>query len=365
LKKVLYIPADKFACGEYRIIQPVKRLMERYNGKGDIEFDLYNDELKNGTKIEFGEYKIEFGVAIQDFAKDLMKYDAIVFQRVSDEKILAVMKFLKEQGKKIYQDIDDDLIHIDPTSPAHKVWHNGSKALIIFIKSLKMCDHIFCSTPELKELYKQHNPNITVIPNAIDINKYIGVDSRRNELPEDKVIIGWTGSSTHYSSLMTIAKNLQGVFKRNPNAIFALCSNPEFLDLFDIPEAQKMYIPHVKFEEHFKIPSMFDINLTPVVNSAFNESKSELKCLEAGIWGVPSVSTKIAPYERFNYMSDGANLLVKNNKRQIWEKHIEALIQDKNLRHDLGSKSLDTVIEWYDLDKVNKQRYEWFKENLL
>ena len=132
-------------------------------------------------------------------------------------------------------------------------------------------------------------------------------------MPSNETVVMWSGSSTHRDSLEIICRDIKQVFDKRRDSIFALCSNKEFMDLFTINEQQKKYIPHVKMEEYYNVPSIADIGLAPVVHNKFNDAKSELKCLEYGIWGIPTVCSSAAPYVRFNEISGGANIVTRNN----------------------------------------------------
>lgn len=346
--KIAYIPSDNWACGLFRMKDPCERLAAL---NSDVQFDL----------IPYGHFA---GYTAAGVAAALRMYDGVVFQRVADEATVMVMHMLKGFGVKIYMDIDDNLFHVNRNSPAYSVWKPDGKPLAMFKIALGAVDHLFVSTPELVDAYKGYQPNISVFMNGIDTSdpKYDLSKSRRNELPEDKVIVMWSGSSTHLDSIHEIGKCIRPAFEQNPNAIFAMCSNPEFMQVFNVPEEQKLYVPHVSIDEYYTIPSMADIGLAPVVNNVFNAGKSELKCIEYGIWGVPTVCSFSAPYKRFKQLSDGGAVTCYENKSRDWPNAISKLIRDAELRKQMGEKARQAVIDKYDVKKINEQRLEFFRQ---
>lgn len=352
--KVIAIPSDLFACGLYRIKEPFA-LLQTKNEELEIDFEYY-DPTTDWSNVS----------TLTSLTARLSSYDAIILQRPTSKELLAVCLFLKRQGKKFYVEVDDNLLNVSPTSPAYSAWRKGTPQMIVFIEALKEADCIITSTPELIRAYSAYNKRFVTFSNGLVVNdpKYSPKNNRRKELPEDKVVVMWTGSTTHYDSLLEINNSIKPVFDSHPNAVFALCSNKEFLDLFPLNPEQKIYIPNVGIEEYYNIPSMCDIALTPVKINLFNECKSELKCLEHGVWGVPTVSTNIAPYKRFNKKSDGANLLVENNRPKYWQRSIAKLIDDVNLRKELGEKTRKAVVEKYNTELINQQRYEFFLQEL-
>jgi glycosyltransferase involved in cell wall biosynthesis len=279
---------------------------------------------------------------------------------------------LNDFGKKVICEIDDDLFSIEPENQCFDFWHPNNGPIKVFIKALQMADGLMVSTPKLAEIYGQWQKNVLVVPNAIDLRKYtpennirdrLNTDETIKHIGKDKITVGWTGSFTHLSSMKEIANSLKYVFQRNKQAAFVFCGKREYFDMIEIPSDQKIYVDTVPFEEHFKIYSLFDINLTPVKINRFNQSKSELKCLEAAAWSVPSISTKIDPYINFYNNSDGANVLIKNNRWRDWDKSIDKLINDESYRKELGKKSYQSIVNYYNLDNMCEVRYKWFEEH--
>lgn len=350
-KKIVAIPGDLFACGHYRVIEPYKKLSTVEHDA--LQFELYDYVNNNNTTIE----------QLYSF---LSKYDAVLFQRVFTKEILAMMITLKKIGVKVYMEIDDDLYNVSQTSPAWSTWRKGSECLNIFTKALSIADCVHVSTPELVNTYFSKANDFEVFYNGIDVSsaRYSPENSRRGELPADKTIVMWAGSSTHYDSIQEISGVLSQVIPKHKNVLFALCSNKEFLDMIDIPDEQKVFIEPVKMNEYYNIPSMCDIGLSPVKLSKFNDGKSELKCLEHGIWGVPVVSSPAAPYVRFNELS-GANLIAKKNRFVNWDQQLTKLIENAEYRKVLGEKSRKFIHDFYNLDKINEKRIKFYEKELI
>jgi glycosyltransferase involved in cell wall biosynthesis len=243
----------------------------------------------------------------------LKDYDAVVFQRVASPKILGIMKEVKKMGKKVYMDIDDALLHVSKSNPAYRVWNPKSDAWTTLKEALKLCDKIFFSTPQLSEVYAIGN--CAVFFNGLNL--------------QDPIYL------------------------------------PEFLQLFDIPKDRKLYVQHKPFEEWPPVMSMFDVSLAPIVTGIFNSCKSELKVLEAGVWGVPSVCTMEAPYKRFHELSGGGNALVYRNDVNEWVRKISAALDDSEKREEMVLKTKNTIESVYNLREINKKRVNFFREELF
>lgn len=351
-KKVLWCQADAWACGLHRVIQPVRTQQRVQKIDDDITFHLYSDDRSNDTT------SVEF----LDYMKD---FDALVVQRPAHQKMAALMKEVKAIGKKVYTELDDALFNVHPSNPAHQVWNPKSPCWQTLKDAIEISDKLILSTEQLQDIYYQKDS--VVFENGLDATLpiYSQENNRRHQLPSEKVIVGWAGSTSHIGSLRHITKAIKKLCKERENVIFALCSNPEFMDLFDVPKHQKQYVKHKPIDEYPPVMSLFDISLAVVEPDVFNSGKSELKALEAGIWGIPSVCTRVAPYTRFNKNSNGGNLLVTGNDTNEWVRNIGKMIDDKELYQNMAEKTLNTVKTKYNLEEINKKRIEFFKSELL
>lgn len=353
MKKVLVIPADAGGCGHYRMSMPFGRI----RNSGDIQFELLSDIMENDAMIGM---IMLFNI--------VSNYDAVVFQRVASKSMCDLMEYCKTNGIKVFMDLDDDLFTVHSSNPAYAVWHKGSEATKQLSRAIELSDGILCSTDELLNAYRVRFPSkkYVVIENGVNIDSELFSQSRRDELPMDKVVVGWAGSTSHIDSLKEIVKPVEKLCSRNKNVLFALCSNKEFMDIYfkNIPQEQKVYIPHVKIDQWPRIMSMFDVSLATVKPSPFNACKSELKLIEAGVWGVPSVATKVAPYDRFRERSGNTTKTIYDNVVNDWVRAIEQYVKDENLRKEHGLIAKDTVYRHYDIDKINLKRIDFFKNEL-
>lgn len=349
MKKILILPADKAGCGKYRMYLPFREIQRRGPQATGVEIDFFEDVYSQDT------------ISSIFLANIVGSYDAVVFQRVSDSSMVNVMQVAKNFGVKIFMDLDDDLFNVHVHNPAYRVWNKTSPAVANLKKAISICDGLLLSTPELVFAHKSFGIDSVVCLNAIDLEDpiYLPENSRRSELPSDKVIVGWAGSTSHIDSLQQIVKPIKKIIEKCPNVIFALCSNKEFMDMFKIPEDRKTYIQHVKIDQWPKIMSMFDISIATVKPSAFNDCKSELKVLEAAVWGVPSVATYAAPYNRFKSVSDGSLQTIYENEANDWVRAVQKLALDPDYRMECGRKSREAMIKNYDLKAINDLRIEF------
>src|SRR5882762_6440320 len=94
----------------------------------------------------------------------------------------------------------DDAIFVSYRSPS-----NGYLSYLKFAaKASTICrlaSHVMVGNPYLAEYSRQFNPNVTMIPTTIDLDKYQVVERTADPQP---VVIGWTGSFSTVQHLDTL-----------------------------------------------------------------------------------------------------------------------------------------------------------------
>jgi glycosyltransferase involved in cell wall biosynthesis len=286
------------------------------------------------------------------------------------------------------------------------------------VENLKVCDYVTTTTEIFANEIRKINKNVIVLPNAIDPKE---PQFNQPTLPSDKVRVGWLGGSSHLhdlklldgmvSKLSPIQDKLQyyvcgfdirgtvteinkdnGERKQRPikpeetvwvkyEQIFTNNYNiisPEyklFLDNFkeeDYPAIQNENYVRVwtrPVDSYARNYSNFDISLAPIKNHIFNRMKSQLKVIEAGFYKKALIATNYGPYTidlkhslKNGEFTDGNALLVDDVRNHSdWAKYIKKLVQNPNMRIDMGERLYEHVSKHYSLDVVTKTRAEFYK----
>jgi len=359
--KSIFIPADEWACGQLRIIQPARELNRVYNSDTH-EFKIYLP-------------KPHEQVDLNQFAQ----FDVIYMQRITEESTLNFALQLKKRGKIIIMDIDDDLINVEPSNPFYKIMEHKLKTTgidykKIFGEALKIANYVTVTTDEITNLYAKEygidRKKFIKYENVLDLRHPLHSmeNSKRKFFPQDKVIFGWQGGSSHLNDLQLI-KNVERILDDNDNAVFAFCSNhvlwqTTYGKMKPKYKARCIFLPPITKHYDFfpNLPSVFDIGLAPVTDHKFNRAKSWLKCLEYGIFGTPTICSPMPDYERFNQVTNGGNLIVKSNDIKEWHKKTNLLIQNESLRKKMGQKSRDIILNELNLQKMTDKRFKLFQD---
>lgn len=334
--KVLFLAADAEGCSWYRGRQPGNAINVTYpNEVNQVHTQTYS-------------------VLDETVSENNPKWDVLVTQRQAEPKILEWTRRMKEQHKlKHIYEIDDDVYHVEHHSAFAPYY---TKERIKQIQNfMSAADCITVSTEALKRLYTPLNPNIVVIPNAVDYD--IIKDIQPMLKMSHEIIIGWSGSASHLKDLENVMPAVRDVLLSNKNIVFQIGGWINCPLLEDLPQDQVRKLPWTNdMSEYFKTIKSVDIGLCPLADTKFNEGKSNLRVIEYGAAGVPVIASAVGPYA--DTIKDGKHgILIKSSGKEYlrWKSALNTLINDVKLRKALAMNLTNLVKEKYDQVKVAEQ----------
>jgi glycosyltransferase involved in cell wall biosynthesis len=275
-------------------------------------------------------------------------FDAFIFHRAVQASFLPVVAWLKQQGKRICWELDDDIRHIPAWNPASKAY---TQAVIESCDRMAdLADTICVSTPVLAQVVNR--PGKTVVtPNLIDTTQW-PKPGRCGNFP---LRIVWAGSAHHEQDLEEISEPLERVLAEYEDVrVFFFGAMPEKMgkrvrlknSLVEmlVPKSWRVgFIEHVALEDY--IPTLMaiqpDIALCPLCDHEFNNSKSGIKFMEMAMAGSAVIATSLPPYHY-----DGPfGLLVKPGDKKGWYEALKLLIEDAYTRNRLAVAGRRKVVE--------------------
>ena len=90
--------------------------------------------------------------------------------------------------------------------------------------------------------------------------------------------------------------------------------------------------------------SQMDISIAPLLDNPFNDSKSEIKLMECGRYGVPLVCTDVGAYGEIIENGKTGYLISRNNPKSEWIKRLTKLCKDPEHRMELG-QNLKKIVD--------------------
>jgi glycosyltransferase involved in cell wall biosynthesis len=401
---VLAIPSDNYGVGKYRILDPYKFIGNHF----------------------FNDLHVDIAFNLEDNDEVFKNYHIVVFHsfihKLSIEKNLERIKWLRDKGIKVVMDIDD-YWNVDQRHPMFNQLKNN-KIPENKVKLLKSVDFITCTTDffaqEIKT--KLNLKNVIVFPNAIDEDE---AQFKIKKTESNRLRFGWLGGSSHLHDIELLRSGIDTtLFEFKDKAQLVLCgfdvrgninavnkqtgqikqrpilpnetvwaryeeiftSNYKFIDekykdhllSYTQDEYNSTDVSYVRkwtqdINRYAFNYNHFDVSLAPLVDSYFNSCKSELKIIEAGFHKKAIIASDVKPYTDIlktsvnegQFISNGNSLLVSSRKNhKEWFKHMKRLIESPNMVEDLGNRLHETVKDKYSLKNVSETRVDFLK-NLI
>ncbi len=402
---VLICPSDRSGVSKWRSIDPHTKLEQMFPDEFRIDID----------------YKANI-----DDENFLKKYQIIHFHRTMGpyEQMERRMGQLRKLGVKTIMDIDD---YWRPTidHPAYQLIVNEQLDKKI-VANLPLPDYITTTTPIFADVISKFNKNVVVMPNAIDpIERQFLPDNTPKQT--DRTRFGFLGGSSHLQDLEILRSNINklvgdGYDKKtqfvvcgfdirgeitevNPKTkekkkrkirpeetvwikyeqIFTnnyqMISDPEYLKFLNkhskdsYPDEDQPYRriwtkPITTYALNY---NLFDVSLAPLKEHIFNGVKSQLKVVEAAFHKKALIAQDYGPYTidlknayvDGKFTKNGNALLVPSTKNhKLWHKYIKLLVDNPSMITDLSERLHEDITPKYNLDKVTRDRAEFYKSIL-
>jgi len=408
--KVLVFPSDRTGVSFFRSTKPNLHLEKMYPDEFHIDID-YEPNL--------------------DDDEWLKQYDIIHYHRTlcDYDKMSELNERLKKLGVISIMDIDD---YWSPGKhhPAYNMIKNRKLDEKI-LNNIKHAEHITTTTDIFAKEISKFNKNVYVLPNSVDVNDKQFIP---NPTKSDRIRIGWLGGSSHlkdiellrglvskikvaglidkvqfvlcgydtrgYKLLRDPKTGVERKIKRAANETVWYQYEEIFTDNFSIISPEYKEFLH-KFEKKEFVGvenepyrrvwtkpvtsygsnyDLFDISLVPLVKNTFNEMKSQLKVIEAGIHKKAIIAQDFGPYKidlKNAYIKPknkksqpifdetGNAFLVDSDKNhKDWFRFIKQLINEPEKIDILGENLNKMVLENYTLDKITDERRKLYKKLL-
>lgn len=282
-------------------------------------------------------------------SKDVLMSKIVIFQRCHSNKALQFLYVGLKNKKIIIYEMDDYLLDL-PKSSSVKV----SKRNVLFF--LKYATVVTCSTNRLRNELLNYNRNIKGIPNRVNISY-----ERKREFSNQGIRIFL--SNTDYFKLIESDKSFYDAIKdiiiEYPSVKFIVMGSiPEQLarlkdanpnSVMLIEEFIPNYNEYIKFLQGLNI----DIALVPLEKSYFHSFKSNIKYLDYAAIGIPGIFSNVDVFNET--VADKKNGILVNNTYEGWYYGIKRLIDNIELRNEIGRNACEDVCNNYNLEKSAKE----------
>lgn len=360
-------------------------LIENNDKEGIYEIDLYtvwDERLKdlnfNHTKlhivkISFFEKIIQKGINL--FLRSILHSNKILnFYWIKMEKILRKYQYSKiivENNMFLYKNIyekniynnaelfyhmHNDINNIDKTEENYKLIEKTAKKIIVVSNFIKERLNSIEKTDKIEVLY-----------NCIDVKEYLKTNAQNEfdqlvnieEKTENDIYIGYIGRISKEKGLLELIKAFKIINNKNAKLVivgsqwygkikkdsYYLQIESEFLDIKD----KILFIGNKNKKDMPNIYDFLDIVVIPTIcEEAFG-----MVALEAGIKGKSILLTRSGALPEI--VTDKCGIVIEKGENIVENlaNGIEILLNNKNLREDLGGKIQKRIKSEKNFNKEN------------
>lgn len=234
-------------------------------------------------------------------------------------------------------------------------------------KTLRLCDYAITTTEPLAAELKKYNNLQDVFINR-NVASDAMVATANNTLEKvirsnDTVTIGYfSGSITHNDDFDMVTPTLANLLRKYPQVRLhiggILDQQSELLDFAD----RITTVGFVEWSKLFDDVRKCDINIAPLAQKTiFNESKSEIKWLDAALVKTVTVASDFGAFH--TEINDGVTgVLVADDDR--WFDKLEEMVLDSGKRDAIAKNAYDEVTNCRTTISTGKRFADWVEQKL-
>ncbi len=309
-------------------------------------------------------------------------YDLLILHRVPyDDQVGALIARAHELGKPVVYDTDDLVFEPGLTQwvralaalPVEdlELYHQGVRR---YRATLERCDAVLVTGDYLAKLVQALGKPAFVDRNALDGETIAlaeailagrgGAEEQRSRSPERSEGTGageritnqqisksaienrqsaignrltlayFSGTNTHDYDFAHIAGAVADIMERYPQVDLLIVGPLQLDERLQRFGKRVRHLPLVPWQKLPALIAQADVNLAPLEpRNPYCRAKSELKYFEAAILGVPTVASRIDPFEYA--ITPGRNGLLASSPAE-WRSSLELLVNSAALRRELG-----------------------------
>ena len=328
---------------------------------------LYRVEQKAEQLVAAG-YAVRIYECNEDraaFLRDLSEHDAVIFYRVAAfPGICRTINTARAAGLVTFYEIDDlifDPLHFpEPFEDyadqiTREEYVDVATGVTLFRAAIELCDFAIASTPLLAELMRPlvRRREAFVHRNAIGQRHEQAMASHHAVAPgrTDGPVTIFYGSGTKAHKLdfsRILLPALEEIDRRFGSGVRIVIMGHKPKDGHSPVWSRVHFVPFTNnVESYWEQLSSADISLSVLRKTPSTSAKSEIKWLEAAMFGIPSVVSATQTFEEV--IDDGVDGFLAANTAEFIEK-IDALVRHPAKRQAMGAAAKAKAIGNYAVD---------------
>jgi len=288
--------------------------------------------------------KCTFGTTYDGQPVDVVILDRLWRPDATFQQVEKLVGSIQQADAKLVYALDDNFLEM-PVNQQNQLTEENSRTVQFL---LSQADQVWVTTKPLKERFSDYSSHIVVIPNTLDERLLVPrfLISDHPIFPQKRFVIGMMGTYTHDDDLLMILPALKEIYERNPDRVefqfIGAILREETRDQFDglpvkfiRPSGEEAEYP--LFMLWFTGQIHWDIAISPLQVTPFNQYKSDIKFLDYCAVGAASVVTRIAAFQ--DSVQDRATGILVDNQPETWYQAFEELLRNDEMRVTISRKA--------------------------
>ncbi|MBI4550394.1 MAG: glycosyltransferase family 4 protein, partial [Candidatus Omnitrophica bacterium] len=296
-------------------------------------------------RIRGGKFRQAIGLALQALTRwrqlrRCERYDLVIIQKgLTPWRCRGLADRVLKMRTPYFMDIDDGLYLVNHIRlPRWLRWMQDDDETV---KLLRGAARNVVGNGVLADFAGSLNPRWTVIPTALDTEKYFPEPCA----PRRPLTIGWSGSYSTNFYLNGVIPALRKLSQTHSFKLLIVSDSPDFIDLKALAGIPLEFVPWSAEREVENLRRM-DVGIMPLLDDEWARAKCGLKALLYMSVGIPAVCSPVGVNNEI--IRDGSNGFLASDE-EAWRLKLARLLDDDDLRREMGRAARRTVEERYSL----------------
>jgi tetratricopeptide (TPR) repeat protein len=221
------------------------------------------------------------------------KADLLVLFQTNDVDFISVIEQRKQAGLQTICEFNDNFYAPQPWSPVAKAW-SSNHLRATYELFLTHADQIMVTSEGLRDLFASRtNVPMTIIQNAIP-DLHASLDSLVAQ--KKRHSFGWAGSLGHVADILSVGPMVKAYLASHPAATFHVMGNESLASNLHLQE-QYFYTGWGPVERYFEFWDSIEVGIIPLLDTPYNQCRSDIKVLEMVSRGVVPIVPFAKPYQ--------------------------------------------------------------------
>ncbi|MGR3570104.1 MAG: glycosyltransferase [Pseudooceanicola nanhaiensis] len=332
---------DLYQCKLYRVDQKAEQLRA-----AGFEVKVYSPNRDLGA-----------------FMAEIDHHEAVIFFRVAAfPAVIEAITSASQHGLATFYEIDDLIFDPAQFPPPYETYANQitraehdamACGVPLFEHAMRLCDYGIASTATIAEamatrvrtgrVFEHHNAL-----GRLHLSAIRDAEARPPRDPKAPLVLFYgSGTKAHRDDFHTILEPaLARVLRKYPRKVeLRLIGHfDRFRHLDRNRDPIRMIQPIWDFEEFCATVAQADINLSVLARTEVTDAKSEIKWMEAAMFGIPSVVSATRTHRET--IEDGVTGMLCETPEEF-EVALIRLIEDADLRRSIGRAARERVMDRY------------------